>query len=360
MTFLSAPPKKILIINIFGIGDVLFTTPLVANLKQHYPDVSIGYVCNRRTEDILKRLPQIDRVFTYERDEFQAIYQKSKLGFLKKIKFFIQEIKKEQYDTVIDLSMNTFAGFFAWMAGIKNRIGFNYKNRGVFLNKKVLLEGYEGRHVVEYYLDFLKGLNIPVKEKKMVFPLSLEDEQWAQGFLRQKGLKEDALIIGMVPGGGASWGKDAEYKRWPAEKYAKLVDKLIEKFSVAIILMGSSNEQDLCQKVANLAQSFVHLACGETSITQFAALSARCALNIVNDGGPLHVAVAAGAKTLSIFGPVDERVYGPYPKRNHMVVTHNIACRPCYHRFRRASCTHISCLHEIEVVDVLGKVAEII
>jgi len=358
MTFLSSPPKKILIINIFGIGDVLFTTPLIANLKQHYPDVSLGYVCNQRTAPMLERLPQIDRVFIYERDVFHSVYKKSKIEFLGKIKEFVREIKKEQYDVVFDLSMNTFTGFFAWMAGIQNRAGFNYKNRGIFLNKKVELEGYEGKHVIEYYLDFLKGLNIPITNRHMVLPLSLEDEQWTQDFLSKEGIKKEGSIIGIVPGGGASWGKDAAYKRWPVEKYAKLVDKLIEKFSVEIILMGNSNEQDLCEKAANLAHNQVHLACGKTSITQFAALSAKCTLNIVNDGGPLHIAVAAGAKTLSIFGPVDECVYGPYPNENHTVITRNIACRPCYHRFRRASCSHISCLNKISVEDVLKGAGE--
>jgi len=396
MTLLNKLPKKILIINIFGIGDVLFTTPLIRNLKLQYPDLSIGYVCNRRTVSVLKRLPQIDRAFVYERDAFYAVYQKSKVAFLKKLAAFIQEIKGEKYDVVIDLSMNTFTGFFAWQAGIKARTGFDYKNRGFFLNKKIALQGYEGKHVIEYYLDFLKYLNMPVDEKKdasqfcespgraqtkvllghcarpggsqnwnasekrMIFPITTEEEQWAESFLREMGIKEGASVIGMVPGGGASWGKDAAYKRWEAEKYAKLADKLIEKFAVEIILMGSLEEQDLCGKVSTLMQNHAYLTCGKTSIPQFAALSIKCRVNIVNDGGPLHVAVAAGAKTVSIFGPVDERVYGPYPREGHIVVKHNIACRPCYHRFRRASCTHISCLREITVEQVMEKVEELL
>jgi len=68
--FKNSPPKKILIINIFGIGDVLFTTPLISNLKAKYPDLYIGYLCNKRTASVLERNPGVDRIFVYDRDEF--------------------------------------------------------------------------------------------------------------------------------------------------------------------------------------------------------------------------------------------------------------------------------------------------
>ena len=165
-------------------------------------------------------------------------------------------------------------------------------------------------------------------------------------------------VIGLVPGGGASWGEEASYKRWPAEKYAKLADKLIENFSAATILMGDKSEFDLCTKVSGMMSRSPVMACGETTISQFAALAKKCSLMVVNDGGPLHVAVASGTQTVSIFGPVDEGVYGPYPKQNHIVIKKEIACRPCYRRFRKAECQHISCLNQLSTEEVLERVKE--
>ena len=72
------------------------------------------------------------------------------------------------------------------------------------------------------------------------------------------------------------------------------------------------------------------------------------------------MAVAAGAKTVSLIGPVDENIYGPYPMTGHGVVTKEIACRPCYRKFRRADCDHISCLRQITVDEVFKKVEEIL
>ncbi len=348
-------PRKILIINIFGIGDVLFTTPLLTNLKEQFPDLSIGYLCNRRAEDVLKNNPCVDKIFVYERDEFYKAYQQSKFSYLKKIFELRQQIKQEQYDTVIDVSLNSFMSFLSWWVGIKRRIGLNYKNRGFLLNKKIVLKRYEGRHVVEYYLDILKELGIPAEAKALKIHWTKEDTLWREEFLVKEGLAVKKPLIGFIPGGGASWGKEASVKHWPVESYAKLADKLFEKFAAEVILMGGSEEVDLCRKVARLTRHKPHMAAGKTSLSELAALLSCCQFVILNDGGPLHIAVAAGTKTISIFGPVDDTVYGPYPRGGHRVIKKNLPCQPCYRQFRRAACEHISCLNSITPEEVLKE-----
>ena len=351
--------KKILVINIFGVGDVLFTTPLLRNIKLALPGVTIGYVCNKRTVDLLFNNPDIHRVHVYEKDDFENLWKKSKVAFLKRIAHFFDEIKKQHYDLVIDVSLNKYSSFFALVAGIKERVGFDYKKRGFWLTKKTTLMGYEGKHVVDFYLDFLTQLGIPAKERHLQVSLSSEDVAWAKQFLQAQGVKPSDRLVAVVPGGGASWGKTAEYKRWPAKRYAKLADKVIEKYHAKIILIGDDSEQALCQDVV----SDMTLPCiksfGKTTLGQFAALLEQCSLAIVNDGGPLHLAVALGVRTISLFGPVDEHVYGPYPKDNHETVVSSVSCRPCYRRFRVADCGHHQCLQRISVEDVLSRIGEL-
>lgn len=359
MLLKTNPPKRVLIINIFGIGDVLFTTPVISNLKESYPDLYIGYVCNSRTAAILQSNPKIDKVIIYDSDDFKEASQKSKMIVFRKLGGFLREIKKERFDTSIDVSLSDFTGWVTWMAGIKRRVGFKYKSRGFFLNQKLMLKGYEDKHVVEYYLNLLESVGIKIDKKNLELNIDQTDRDWADQFLAKNIAQSNRkLAIGLVPGGGASWGKDAHYKRWELEKYAKLADKLIEKFSAPIILMGDKSELDLCGKVSKAMVHPSAMACGETTISQFAALARKCSLMIVNDGGPLHIAVAAGARTASIFGPVDERVYGPYPLGNHIVIKKDLACQPCYRRFRRASCEHISCLSQLTVEEVFEKIKE--
>ena len=369
------PPQRVLIINIFGIGDVLFTTPLISNLKAAYPNIHIGYLCNRRTAPLLEHNPKVDRIFVYERDEFEAIRRRSAGQYLKAVWKLIQEIKSGQFDMVLDVSWNRFMGFLAWSAGIRRRVGFDYKGRGLFLTQKIPLEGYEGRHVVDYYLDLLAEIGVTVAHKRMEFFLTREDTDWAAKFLAENDIsgrpptrlsaeprdgEAGGPVIGLVPGGGESWGKNASLKLWPAQRWAKLADKLIEKSAAQIILLGGSTEAGLCDSVARDMNNPCVSACGKTSLSQFAALIQRCALIVANDGGPLHVAVAVGSKTVSIFGPVDDAVYGPYPADGQKIVKKDLSCQPCYRRFRRADCGHIRCLNDLTVEEVFRKVEEIL
>jgi len=351
--------KKILVVNTFGIGDVLFTTPLLRNIKLAMPEAIIDYVGNKRTAEILRANTDIHKVYVYERDDFVCAWKGSKRQFLRCASSLWCEIKSGQYDVVIDVSLNPSFSFFAFLAGIRHRIGFDYKGRGFWLTQKVNLIGYEGKPVADFYLDLLEKLGVVIKERALKLDLQEADKAWAEGFFRSQGINPKDNVFALMPGGGASWGKASSYKRWPAERYAKLADKVIEKKHAKIILIGDASEEALCEDVARRMVSPCMKLFGKTSLGQLAALLARCRLAIVNDGGPLHVATAVGIKTVSIFGPVDEKVYGPYPLGGHRVVTANIACRPCYRRFRVAQCQHHQCLHRISVDDVFSKIGEI-
>ncbi len=350
--------KKILVINTFGIGDVLFTTPLIKNIKLNLPQIFIGYIANRRTAPLLEKNPCIDRVYVYERDEHHALWKKSKRQFFREFWRFFSMIRRERYDAVIDLSLQSFFSFAACFSGIPRRFGFNYKNRSPWLTHKIFLEAYERKHVVQYYLDILTVLGLEIRTANLELSIDEKARRWAGEFLTRH-FPSGQTVIAVAPGGGASWGKEARYKQWAAEKYAELADKIIEKFSVVVILVGDQTDQELCAHVARLMRRPVVIGAGETDLQQCAALLSRCAFVILNDGGLLHVAVAAGAKTLSIFGPVDEKVYGPYPGDGHTIVTHPALCRPCYRQFRRAQCEHVSCLTGIEVNDVFSAVERI-
>ncbi|MBI5150761.1 MAG: glycosyltransferase family 9 protein, partial [Candidatus Omnitrophica bacterium] len=238
--------KKILIINVFGIGDVLFTTPVVSNLKAAYPDVYIGYLCNRRTAPLLEHNHQVNRIFIYARDELDIIRKRSRWEYGKVFGAFVQGIKEERFDIVLDVSLSGFTAFLTWWIGIPFRVGFDYQRRSFFLNKKIPFKGYEGKHVAEYYLDLLRKIGVPVSSEAMKLPVTDEDACWAGEFLERGRTSGGGRgpVIGLVPGGGESWGKDALYKRWPAACFAKLADKLVENHAAQIILMGSPSESE--------------------------------------------------------------------------------------------------------------------
>jgi len=349
--------KRILIVNPFGIGDVLFTTPLIANLKEAYPDAYIGYVCNARTKDILLNNPKVNTIFIYEKDAFRRVWRKSKTaGFLKFMKL-LRSIRNKKFDIVFDLSLGREYGFFLWLAGIKKRVGYNYRNRGIFLTDTIDIAAYDAKHIVRYYLELLRRIGLEPRLKALEFPISEKDEQWAGDYLREQGVAANDMIIGLIPGGGASWGASAYKKQWQPHRFAQLAAQITARFGTAIMLLGDDHEVPLCNQIASLIREMPIMACGATTLSRFAALLKRCELVICNDGGPLHIAVSQGVKTISIFGPVDPLVYGPYPRdENNIVVRKGLVCQPCYERFKMRECGHADCLTTLEVKDVMAAV----
>ncbi len=346
--------KRFLLINPFGIGDVLFTTPVIRAIKKHYPDCTIGYWCNERVKDILKDNTRIDLVFALSRGDIKRIYRQSRLKGIYKFFGLLRSIKKHRFDTALDFSLDHRYGFLAMLLGIKERVGFDYKRRGRFLTSKIALEGYTKKHVVEYYLDLLKPLEIPASGRGLELALSDANKRKAKALLKRYGVKEGELLVGIAPAAGASWGKDASLKHWSPIKFARLAQKILHDTDARIIILGDEKESPIADIMVNMIKHKAINLVGRTHLEDLAGIMQSLDLLICNDGGMLHLAVAQGTSTVSIFGPVDEKVYGPYPPgENHVVITQAVPCRPCYVNFRFKGCAHNRrCIKDITVEEV--------
>lgn len=344
---------KILLINPFGIGDVIFSTPLIDVLKENLPKASLYYICNKRTYAILEKCPKLDGVFIFEKGDYKELWKRNKLSFFKEFVSFINRVKKERFDLAIDMSMGHQYSFFLMLINIPERLGFDYKGRGRFLTRRLKFDGFNDKPIGEYYKDLLRLVNLDVKN----FPTRIwwtdKDKDYIDGFFKKEDIKEGDIIIGIAPGGGVSFGlANLAFKRWPYDKFAKLADLLIKDMNSRVILIWGPGEEGLIDKIVDLMDEKPIIA-PKTDIRESAVLMSRCDSIVCNDSGPLHVAVAAGAKTVSIFGPSDQNVYGPYPKDdNHITVTKDIECRPCYRRFKIPDCETLNCLRELDVRDV--------
>jgi len=358
----SRSDPKFLIVNPFGIGDVLFTTQVIKAIKGRYPASFIGYWSNLRVKPILESNPQINKVFALSRGDLKKIYEESFFkGVWSAIKLTWQ-IKKERFDICFDFSLDHRYSLFAKIMGIGRRIGFNYKGRGRFLTSRLDIDGYHDKHVVEYYLELLKFLDISVNNKEMVLDVSSESETRARNLLAAAGIEEKDLVIGIAPGAGGSWGKDAPYKHWPALKFAQLANKLIDKFGAKVVILGDESEGKIAEVMVHAMRNKPIDLTGKTGLDILPGVIKNCNLLITNDGGPMHMAVALGVRSVSIFGPVSEAVYGPYPgKWTHIVLKWDMACRPCYKNFRLPVCDKDKeCLKQISVDAVFEAVGRLL
>jgi len=347
-----------LIINPFGIGDVIFSTPLIEIFKKKFPGCFIGYVCNKRVSELIRTNPCLSKIFVYEKDDYRQIWKRSKIKSLIKAFSFINSIRKEKFDISIDLSLSYQYSMLLKIIGVKKRVGFNYRNRGKFLTDKIDIDGFDSKHVVEHYLDVLRLLDIDASKDTISPKIYAGEESLSFGdrFLEENSITKADLLIGMVPGCGASWGEDADRRRWDRKNFAIVANKLIDKYGVRIVLLGNSKEVNICEEVRSLSGNRCINYCGKTSIGQLIGILSKCKIIITNEGGLLHMAAGLGVKTVSIFGPVNEATYGPYPKSNrHIVISKdNLPCRPCYKKFKYNKCDHRVCLDTITVDEVFA------
>jgi lipopolysaccharide heptosyltransferase II len=342
--------RKFLLINPFGIGDILFTAPLISALKGNFPGSLIGYWCNARTAELLECLPAVDKIFALSRGDLKKIFRRSAAEGWQALRQVFRQIRKEKFETAFDFSLDQRYGMFCWLAGIKRRIGFDYKGRGSFLTDKVSIEGYSQRPVAEYYLDLLSFLGGELRSRignsadagpgaglSLTVPAAAKTR--TQQLLAGYGVGAQDILLGIAPGGGASWGRDASRKYWPAENFAQTAGLIPHDGRMRVVLLGDESEVALCDKLACLMPCPCLNLAGKLTLPQLVALISRLRLLFCNDAGPLHIAVALGIPTVSLFGPVDEKVYGPYPaSERHTVMKKDLACRPCYKNFRLAEC----------------------
>ena len=345
---------KILVVNPFGAGDVLFSTPVVRALKQRYPDSFIGYLCNREVEALLKENPAIDELFFYTRGDFKKIRRKSYIRYVKTFFKALNTLRARKFDLVVDLSLVNQYSFIFWLIGIKKRFGFDYKKRGRFLTDKILVNSFKHKHVVKFYRDLLFKLGISdFKEETQLF-LADFNKQWGDSFWEKQNLADGQLLVGLAAFGGASWGQNAASKQWPLERFARVAKRIIERYQAKIIIFGTAQDKESGNTLEKaIDDENVINVTGQTTLGQLAALISRLNIFIGNDSGPLHIACALKIKTISIFGPVDHRVYGPVGDRQHNVMLYkDINCRPCYKNFKTPDCKTMNCLLAISENDV--------
>ncbi|MBI1977299.1 MAG: glycosyltransferase family 9 protein [Candidatus Omnitrophica bacterium] len=354
--------ERVLLINPFGLGDTLFITPVIRALKGEGVK-QIDLLLGSRTREVFERNPHITHIFEWDKSRtfgFQAWW--------KRVKSTVQLFKKiweSHYQAVIDFTPRAnyafISLFFFW---IPIRIGFYFKRRGLLLSHRLSLpNGYQAKHVAEYYFDLLKALNVPILNKQMEFFLSEEDQKDAQTILNELGLSQNQSYLTVAVGGGESWGKDARLKRWPVRYFSQLVQKLRHEYPSlfdAVLILGGAGEHALGEELRSQLGGFpTYNLCSKTSVRVAGTLIERAALLIGNDGGLIHLAHALNVPLVAIYGPVDSLVYGPYPPTLKALAVNEEGpvCRPCYQQFRyQEACQGVECLRHLSSDEIMEKI----
>ncbi len=301
--------KKILIIKFGGIGDILLTTPVLPNLKNFFPEAEINFLSLRHSRDILIDNPYLSRAFTYDPTEDKSWC-------------LIKNIRKQKYDLIIDLFGNPRTALITFLSTARYRFGFKFRGRNYAYNIKI--PGRGGTvHNVDFNLDALRALEIPIVTKELYLPLNIVHQEFADEFIRVDGI-DSKKIIGISKTGG--W----ESKRYKKEDYIELINMLNLIYDVNFILFwGNKKEKEDCYYIKeNITKNNIFVI-PDSPIRYLGAIIKKCELVIGNDSGPLHMAVSVDVPTLGIYGPTNPKLQGPYGEKNLSIVKEELDCLYC-------------------------------
>ncbi len=333
-------PKKILIIRLSSIGDIILMTPLLRNLRRHFPEAQIDVVIKAVFADLLRHHRAINHLYEVVPERGSAGL--NELGVT---------LRDQRYDVVLDIHKN-FRSFQLARAA---------QAPLVLRHKKFLLRRWL---FVQFKWNLLRDAP-PIRQRYILAAAPLDvvddglpaeifwtdnDERRAEATLRAGGWDGHTPIVALAPGAGFFT------KRWPVESFAE-VAKEISSRGYFVTILGGLQDTILAEQIQNaLKRNCVSLA-GQTSLLVSAAILKKCRVLICNDTGLMHMAEAVGVPLIAIFGSTTRELgFFPQLKTSHVLENPNLPCRPCSH-LGKSKCPkgHFLCMKEIAPEKVIAE-----
>jgi heptosyltransferase II len=304
------------------IGDAVLTMPALRELRRVLPDAHITLATRSSTRALFDEADFIDDVLIY--DQTRPVVG----AVLKQIR----EWRSRKFDLAV-LFQNAFeAALIGLCARIRARIGYDVQGRRMLLTHPVKLPEWRSRrHEVFYYLNIVSELETilygksEVNNHEPIVGMTVSESRRldARQLLFESGTNTDHYIVALCPG-----STNSRAKRWPAERFAALADKIIGELKIGVVLVGSKNEIDVSNEVAALMKTRPTILTGHTNLAEAVAVLSVSDVIVTNDTGPAHIASALGRPTLVIFGPTNPETTRPFSKTAE-VIRHPPDCAPC-------------------------------
>lgn len=309
--------QNILVINLMHIGDLMLVTPVLRTLRANYPKARLTLLADKKLRDLVEYNPHLDACLLLDKKG----EDNHPLAFLR----FIQKVRKEKFDLVINLHRNERASALAAFSGARTIVGyakplFSAFFTKVYPNKKAEMHQIHSHYeVLERYglIDHIedKGLELTLPPKAKDKAAALWQEHFSTG------QKVIALNI------GASWPT----KRWLDSYFAEVADHYIDK-GYGIAFFGGAMDTELVHacisQMKHKDSPHVKIFTGLLTLGELAAMLELCVLMITTDSGPMHVAVARHVPVVTMFGASPVPGFYPYDSRDILLKT-PVSCHPC-------------------------------
>jgi len=309
-------------------------------LRRVLPEAHITLVGRPSAKGVFIDADFIDEFLVYDRRNSFSVFSQ------------IAAWRRRQFDLAL-LFQNAFeAALIPFIASVPVRVGYATEARAPMLTHPVTLpEWRSSKHEVFYYLYLVTALEqflyqtseICETDPDITIDVSETRKQAAIKVLHSNGVTEGRSIVALCPG-----STNSRAKRWPAERYACLADRLLEQ-ERQVVIVGAKDEEDVTREVISKMRRQAVVLTGKTSIEQLTAILECVDLLVTNDTGPAHIGAALGKPTLVIFGPTNPLTTRPLSGQAE-IIQHPPDCAPCM--LRDCPIDH-RCMTAITVDEVL-------
>ena len=355
--------KRLLIIRLSSIGDVVHALPVSAALGEAFPNLEITWLVEAMSADIVTGNPYLKEVIIAPRQS----RKESGLGSIrvwKEYGAFLGDLRRRKFDVTLDLQGRAKSGVMAYATGATYRFGWSGLREGSEIASKRLPRRPESQHRVDWFLDVARAFGANPEVVK--FPLFIPDAAQAKvrELLRQNGVDPEKPYAVL----NAATGN--QVRRWGAERFAETSVELRRKYDLPCVLIGSVKDAALNQEIIALASNHenrndvspVDLA-GKTNLKELAALLDGCAVHISGDTGSGHLAAALNVPVVGLYGPTDPARAGPYGQLANVLAHREICGVNCSGKgcgYAQDGGEMARCLAAIETNNVTWKVEKIL
>lgn len=351
---LSRPPRRILVIKLVGLGTIVQSTQMLAALKEEYPESVLTFACCREVAPLVERLPHVDEVTVLD----DSTWARLLLSVLR----FLFGVWRRRPGLVIDLEVHSnFSTILAALTCAHDRAGLyltSARSRRCLYTHLVYYN--QLRHVQEVYRQLGRVLGVKPAVGKLVAPRIADAEREAVTELLAGRLEGERRLLLVNPNAGELCLE----RRWPPDRFARVMEQFAPADDVLVVMIGSPAEREYIESVRQmlpegLLERVVNSA-GRLGFGEFLALLQRADVVLTNDSGPLHLAVALGTSTVSVWGPETPDAFGPLTG-DHRVIWAAPYCSPCLHRVDLPPCGGDNiCMQRITWREVAAGVAELL
>lgn len=337
---------KILLVQTAFLGDVVLTTPLIAALKKAFPESSLTVLTTPGGKELLDGMPQIDGfILDSKRSE----------GAAASLPGLLEQIKAGNFDLAVAAHKSFRTAWLLKRSGIPKRFGFSTGLQRIFYHKYVAWDSK--LHVSERYLQLMTALGHDPKafSPKLQLPVDASAKKSLWQKLNEAGVGPGAKIAALCH--GSVWAT----KRWPAESYAALADRLHEK-GLVCVLSGGPEDSSHAEAIVKESKVKIVNLCGKSSLREMTALISEAALTISGDSAPMHIAAAFEVPQVALFGPtVSSQGFAPRHAKAAVAEVKDLDCRPCgRHGHQKCPQTHWRCMKDLSMDSVMESVVKVL